>query len=76
MDKLRTNGCVRYKGRVSIDKDLYGWYESCLQCGYTRDLPDMVLDRAETRQKESDRRCGPALSSDEEEQPGRSAVVW
>ncbi len=42
MGKIRLHGCVRCKGDVSIDKDQYGWFESCLQCGYTRDLPDMV----------------------------------
>jgi hypothetical protein len=26
---------------VLIDRDLHGWYEQCLQCGYQRDLPKM-----------------------------------
>jgi ribosomal protein S27AE len=30
------------KGEVFIDHDMYGWYECCLQCGYTRDLPDIA----------------------------------
>jgi hypothetical protein len=43
MGKLKINGCVRCKnGEVFIDRDLYGWYECCLQCGYSRDLPDLV----------------------------------
>ncbi len=44
MGKLKIRGCTRCnKGEVFIDRDQYGWYECCLQCGYTRDLPDVVL---------------------------------
>lgn len=43
MGKLKLNGCTHCKnGEVFIDQDQYGWYECCLQCGYTRDLPDMA----------------------------------
>jgi hypothetical protein len=42
MGKLRIGSCPRCKkGEVFIDRDHYGWYECCLQCGYTRDLPDI-----------------------------------
>jgi hypothetical protein len=53
MGKIRLHGCVRCKGDVSIDKDQYGWYENCLQCGYTRDLPDRVQTVVPNRQKEA-----------------------
>lgn len=44
MGKLMVNSCPRCdKGEVFIDRDHYGWYECCLQCGYTRDLPDVIL---------------------------------
>ncbi len=39
---LRFKSCPRCKGDVLIDKDEYGWYEQCLQCGYQRDLTNMV----------------------------------
>jgi uncharacterized protein (DUF983 family) len=40
MGKLKIEGCPRCKnGKLSLEKDFYGWYEYCLQCGYTRDLP-------------------------------------
>lgn len=43
MAKLRIEKCTRCKkGDVSIEKDQYGWYEYCLQCGYIRDLPVVV----------------------------------
>ncbi|OGO20331.1 MAG: hypothetical protein A2Z15_01400 [Chloroflexi bacterium RBG_16_50_11] len=44
--RIRLHGCPRCKvGDVSIDRDQYGWFESCLQCGYIRDLPDVVSPR-------------------------------
>lgn len=39
---LRFKICPRCKGDVLIDKDIYGWYEQCLQCGYQRDLKKVV----------------------------------
>jgi len=42
MGKLKIRGCAHCgNGEVFIDHDQYGWYESCLQCGYSRDLPDL-----------------------------------
>ena len=35
---LRLEGCPKCKGAVALDRDRYGWYEQCLQCGYQRDL--------------------------------------
>ncbi len=30
---------------LPLDKDEFGWYEECIQCGYTRDIPlDVPLD--------------------------------
>jgi hypothetical protein len=37
MPKLK--GCPRCKrGNIALDRDHYGWYEYCIQCGYMRDL--------------------------------------
>jgi len=30
--------CPRCGGNILIDRDMYGWYEQCLQCAYCRDL--------------------------------------
>jgi len=30
--------CARCEGNVYLDKDQYGWYVKCLQCGHTSDL--------------------------------------
>ena len=35
---LRLNGCRRCNGDLVFEKDEYGWYEKCLQCGYLHDL--------------------------------------
>jgi ssDNA-binding Zn-finger/Zn-ribbon topoisomerase 1 len=36
---LKLKSCPKCKnGDVTFDRDLYGWYEYCIQCGYTRDL--------------------------------------
>ena len=29
-------------GDLHVDRDMYGWYLKCLQCGYLRDLPRTV----------------------------------
>ncbi len=43
MGKLKIGSCPRCSnGEIFIDRDLYGWYECCLQCGYSRDLPDIA----------------------------------
>ena len=41
MPKLKV--CPRCKnGNVVLDRDSYGWYEYCIQCGYMRDLMNMA----------------------------------
>jgi hypothetical protein len=43
MGRLKLESCVRCKkGDVALDKDQYGWYEYCLQCGYVRDVSDFA----------------------------------
>jgi hypothetical protein len=40
---LRQKSCPSCKtGNISVDRDQYGWYEYCIQCGYVRDLISMV----------------------------------
>jgi hypothetical protein len=40
---LRLKSCPRCKtGAVGVDRDYYGWYEYCIQCGYVRDLIGVV----------------------------------
>jgi len=43
MGRLKVDGCPRCgQGVITLDKDEYGWYEYCLQCGYTHDLVSMA----------------------------------
>lgn len=34
--------CPKCGGSVYLDSDHFGWYEECLQCGYTRNLQKVV----------------------------------
>ena len=34
--------CPRCKGDIYLDKDGYGHFMECLQCGFSKDLPDKV----------------------------------
>lgn len=38
--------CPKCHGNVYLDEDEHGWFEHCLQCGYTCDLQG-VLDFTE-----------------------------
>ena len=35
----RLKGCPRCRGDVHIARDMDGWYQQCLQCGYETALP-------------------------------------
>jgi len=49
--------CPRCDGDMFIDRDLYGWYEQCIQCGYARDLRSTVkLGQQACSEKEKERR--------------------
>jgi len=39
---LTQGRCPKCGGNLFLDKDLYGWYEQCLQCSYTGDLEDVI----------------------------------
>ena len=40
---LRFKSCPRCKnGDVTLDRDYYGWYECCIQCGHISDLGSVV----------------------------------
>jgi ribosomal protein L37AE/L43A len=41
---LRLKSCPKCKGDVRIDRDQYGWYEQCLQCGHVRDMEPFTMD--------------------------------
>jgi hypothetical protein len=55
----RLKSCPRCKGDVFLDRDQSGWYEQCLQCSYSRELPAIV----EIREKVSQGSLGQAGGS-------------
>jgi hypothetical protein len=46
----RLERCPKCKGYIMLQKDSYGLYEQCLQCGYTHDL--LTFAEAEQRRAE------------------------
>jgi hypothetical protein len=42
----RLKGCPKCKGDIFLEKDIDGWYERCLQCGYNQDLETIVEVKA------------------------------
>ncbi len=44
MNRAFHKRCPKCGGKVLLDKDYHGWYEECLQCGYTCDL-QVVLEK-------------------------------
>ena len=39
--------CPKCGGNLFFYQDYYGWYEQCLQCGFTCDLKVVAKDRKE-----------------------------
>ncbi len=37
---LKLKGCPKCQGALTLASDMYGRYVNCLQCGFTRDLPE------------------------------------
>lgn len=44
-------GCPRCGGDTYIDRDLDGWYESCLMCGYSGNVPNTVKADADAKEQ-------------------------
>ena len=49
---MRFKNCPRCKGDIQLDRDYYGWYEQCLQCGYMRDLPRVEQEQLTQEERE------------------------
>ena len=37
---LKLKGCPKCHGDLYLNRDMYGKYLTCLQCGYLKDLPE------------------------------------
>ena len=43
---LQLKACPRCRGDIHVNRDMYGSYRQCLQCGYMKDLesPNRLLE--------------------------------
>ena len=39
---LKLKGCPKCQGTLTLAADMYGRYVNCLQCGFSKDLPDVL----------------------------------
>ena len=39
---LKLKGCPKCQGTLTLASDMYGRYVNCLQCGFSKDLPDTL----------------------------------
>jgi hypothetical protein len=66
IEVLRRKSCPKCKtGNVSVDRDQYGWYEYCIQCGYVHDLISMVEPEEPAGDRKKRRRKAKASSKGE-----------
>ena len=38
---LNLKGCPKCQGSLYLVKDMYGKYVNCLQCGFSKDVPEL-----------------------------------
>ena len=50
---LKLKGCPKCGGDVQLDNDHYGWYEQCIQCGFMRDVPNIIEVKSKMVEEES-----------------------
>ncbi len=46
LDSLRTKVCGRCRGKLSLERDIYGMYIECVQCGATWHQKDLAPPQA------------------------------
>jgi len=64
MVSWKLKGCPRCDGDIFVDRDLYGWFEQCIQCGYNRDLRNTVkLGQQQVWSEQAARRSVTILSN-------------
>jgi DNA-directed RNA polymerase subunit M/transcription elongation factor TFIIS len=47
--------CPRCKGDLYVDRDSYGWYQGCMQCGYLKDLSNLALSSKQPKKEQQER---------------------
>jgi hypothetical protein len=49
---LSWQSCPKCKGKIYIDRDLYGWFVECLMCGFSHDLEELGISQDKSIQVE------------------------
>jgi DNA-directed RNA polymerase subunit M/transcription elongation factor TFIIS len=52
--------CPKCGGNVYLDRDVYGWYEQCLQCSYMAYLESIIPAREKVNQNNPNKAGGSA----------------
>jgi DNA-directed RNA polymerase subunit M/transcription elongation factor TFIIS len=68
--------CPRCNGDLFIDRDQYGLFLQCLQCGYLQDLHMQFRGEEQTSVKEKEPVLAFRSSNGEEVQDGSVRQVW
>lgn len=50
MAKWKLKSCPRCNGDTFIEREIDGWIERCLLCGYSRDLPNTEIAAVKKQQ--------------------------
>lgn len=54
MTRWKLKSCPRCGGDILIDQDHHGWYEACLQCGYSSELQNLTEFKQPTPKREGE----------------------
>jgi hypothetical protein len=68
--KLRN--CPRCQGDLFIDRDMDGWYEQCLQCGYRRSMKPIAEPKREQPAPEAERLPSSGVETPEKRRPAKT----
>ena len=50
---LHMKCCPKCEGDVALNKDYYGFYVTCLQCGWSKDIPKDKVSSKSSHDKHS-----------------------
>ena len=60
--ELRHNSCTRCRGTMTMDRDRFGTFLQCLQCGHVMDLRTLLLRTDEELLTKMKKRAGTNLA--------------
>ncbi len=77
MWKLKT--CPRCQGDLFVDKDMDGWFQQCLQCGYRREMRPIAeakppVDTKRQPAPEAERLPASGVETPEKRRPQRAVI--